>query len=131
MDWKDQPQVPIGQPLVLTPKRFSGLTIRERHHEESPPAYTAEERAALCEVCGMLEMSWQRHHASQLHRDRYRAAQDAAAMAAAVAVADPPVNARTLRGTNAQEAVDLLGSLDPGRLREHIEEALLDFEDEA
>ncbi|KAG0435272.1 hypothetical protein HPB47_018582 [Ixodes persulcatus] len=56
--WDDQPQVPMGTPAGQVPEPFRRLTITDRHPTEPRPHYAPEERALLCEVCGVPEIHW-------------------------------------------------------------------------
>ncbi|CAN8031172.1 unnamed protein product [Ixodes persulcatus] len=83
--WDDQPQVPMGTPAGQVPEPFRRLTITDRHPTEPRAHYAPEERALLCEVCGVPEIHWPTHRAGLLHRERARAARGVGAQQAPAA----------------------------------------------
>ncbi|KAH9379391.1 hypothetical protein HPB48_013594 [Haemaphysalis longicornis] len=70
-----------GRPEGVPPP-FRGLTLAERD-DEPPPAFSEEERRALCGTCGTLVVSWDAHRIGALHLERTARNQRAARAAAA------------------------------------------------
>lgn len=90
--WRDQARPERGDDLLGVPPPFCGLTLAERD-DEPPPAFSEEERRALCSTCGTLVVSWDAHRIGALHLERTarneRAARAAAAGAAGLFRSEP------------------------------------------
>lgn len=80
--WRDQARPERGDDPEGVPPPFRGLTLAERD-DEPPPAFSEDERRALCGTCGTLVVSWDAHRIGALHLERTARSQRAARAAAA------------------------------------------------
>ncbi|CAN7995943.1 unnamed protein product, partial [Ixodes pacificus] len=108
--WDDQPQVPMGTPAGQVLEPFRCLTIADRHPTEPRAHHAPEERALLCEVCGVPEIHWPAHRAGLLHRERARAARGVGEQQAPAA--------HVPQDADLDAALNLLHRLRPHLLRE-------------
>ncbi|KAH9376460.1 hypothetical protein HPB48_002542 [Haemaphysalis longicornis] len=80
--WRDQARPERGDDPEGVPPPFRGLTLADRD-DEPPPAFSEDERRALCGTCGTLVVSWDAHRIGALHLERTARNQRAARAAAA------------------------------------------------
>ncbi|KAH9371075.1 hypothetical protein HPB48_013174 [Haemaphysalis longicornis] len=86
LPWELQPRPERGDPAADIPEPFRGRLLSDRHPQEPPSIYTAEELRRLCPYCRVPQIHVPTHLAGALHRD---------CMTAAIAAASASAGPRT------------------------------------
>ncbi|KAH9372389.1 hypothetical protein HPB48_006681 [Haemaphysalis longicornis] len=97
LPWELQPRPERGDPAADVREPFRGRLLSDRHPQEPPFFYTAEELRHLCPYCRVTQIHLPEHLAGALHRDRMTAATAAASASAGPQTEDSVAAACALR----------------------------------